>query len=81
MTVYTSDGSTVAVFYSVRREDGKLVVDGKALDAMRMDMIFMLGEILNGLKMALKKTTTVPEESLSAILEAESHTQRKQGAS
>ena len=53
LTVYTSDGSIVAVFYSVRREDDKLVVDGKALDVMRMDMIFTLEEVFNGLRMAL----------------------------
>jgi hypothetical protein len=51
--VYTEDGDVVVVFYSVRREGGKLIVDAKALETMRMDMIFDEKEILKCLKMAL----------------------------
>lgn len=53
MKVYDQDGEVVAVFSSVERKGDKLVVDGKALGYMRMDMIFTLDEILNGLKLAL----------------------------
>ena len=53
MTVYTQDGSIAAEFNSVRREGDKLIVDGKALGAMRMDMVFRLEEVLKGIKMAL----------------------------
>ena len=53
MTIYTEDGSIAAVFYSVKREGDKLVVDAKALDAMRMDMVFTLGEVWHGLRLAL----------------------------
>ncbi|MGA2670536.1 MAG: hypothetical protein ABSF21_03860 [Dehalococcoidia bacterium] len=52
MTVYIEDGDIAAVFYSVKRVGDKLVVDAKALDAMRMDMIFTQKEIFNGLKIA-----------------------------
>jgi hypothetical protein len=51
--VYTEDGEVAVVFYSVRREGGKLIVDSKALDTMRMDMIFTEREMLKCLKMAL----------------------------
>ena len=51
--VYDKNGEIVAVFYSVKRKGDRLVVDGKALGVMRMDMIFTPGEIFNGLKMAL----------------------------
>ena len=53
MKVYDENGEIVAVFYAVKRKGDRLVVDGKALDVMRMDMIFTLEEIFNGLKMAL----------------------------
>lgn len=53
MKVYDQDGEVVAVFSSVERKGDKLVVDGKALGYMRMDMIFTLDEIFNGLKLAL----------------------------
>ncbi|MBI4330743.1 MAG: hypothetical protein HY673_05650 [Chloroflexi bacterium] len=51
MKVYTEEGDIAAVFYSVKRKGDKLVVDGKALDTMRMDMIFTSDEVLKGLKM------------------------------
>ncbi|MFC2050687.1 hypothetical protein ACFLTN_05875 [Chloroflexota bacterium] len=53
MTVYTSDGSIAFVFYSIRREGNKIIVDGKALDAIRMDMVLTFEEMLKGLRMAL----------------------------
>ena len=53
MKVYDENGEVVAVFSSVERRGDRLVVDGKALGYMRMDMIFTPGEIFNGLKMAL----------------------------
>jgi hypothetical protein len=40
MKIYTKDGDILATFYSVKREGGNLVIDGKVLDTMRMDMVF-----------------------------------------
>ena len=51
--VFNEDGEVVAVFYSVRRKGDRLVIDGKALDVMRMDMILMPREILKLLRMTL----------------------------
>lgn len=51
--VLNEDGEVIAEFYSVRREGDKLVVDGKALGVMRMDMIFTLGELYKSARMAL----------------------------
>ena len=45
ITVYTEDGSIAAEFTSVRRKGDRLIVDGKALGAMQMDMIFRQEEI------------------------------------
>ena len=53
MTVYTRDGNIAAEFNSVKREGSKLIVDGKALGAMQMDMVFSMEEVLKGIKMAL----------------------------
>ena len=52
-TIYTETGSVALVIQSVRREGDKLVVDGKALGTMRMDMIFTVEEVLNTLRIAL----------------------------
>ncbi|MCX5999609.1 MAG: hypothetical protein NTU41_08490 [Chloroflexi bacterium] len=51
--VVNEDGEPIAVFYSVKREGSKLVVDGKALDVMRMDMIFTSEEIFKAMRMAI----------------------------
>ena len=51
--VYNEDGEPIAVFYAVERKGDKLVVDGKALDVMRMDMIFTSDEIFKAIRMAL----------------------------
>jgi len=51
--VVNEDGEVIAAFYSVKREGDKLVVDGKALDVMRMDMIFTSEEIFKAIRMAL----------------------------
>ena len=51
-TIYTDTGSTALVIQSIRREGNRLVVDGKALGTMRMDMIFTMEEIFNFLKIA-----------------------------
>jgi hypothetical protein len=53
MKVYTEDGDIAAVFYSVQRKGDKLIIDGKALDTMRMDMIFTAEEVLKGLRMVI----------------------------
>jgi len=45
------NGEVVAAFYSVDREGDKLVIDTKALDVMRMDMIVTPSQVLKGLKM------------------------------
>ncbi len=45
------NGEVVAAFYSVNREGDKLVIDAKALDVMRMDMIVTPAQVLKGLRM------------------------------
>ncbi len=45
------NGEVMAAFYSVSREDDKLVIDAKALDVMRMDMIITPVQVLKSLKM------------------------------
>lgn len=48
--VFNEDGEVIAEFYAVKRKDNRLIVDGKALGVMRMDMIFTSEELLKGLK-------------------------------
>ena len=45
-------GDIAVVIYSLRREGDKLIMDGKALGTMRMDMIITADEALKGLKIA-----------------------------
>ena len=52
VTFYTEDGEEVVVIYSVRREGNRLILDGKALGAMRMDLVLPVREVLKGLKIA-----------------------------
>lgn len=51
VSLYDRNGEVVAAFYSVDREGDKLVIDTKALDVMRMDMIVTPSQVLKGLKM------------------------------
>lgn len=51
--VLDPDGEVIAEFYAVKREDNKLIVDGKALGVMRMDMILLPRELLKCIRMAL----------------------------
>ncbi len=45
------NGEVMAAFYSVSREDDKLVKYAKALDVIRMDMIIKPVQVLKGMKM------------------------------
>jgi hypothetical protein len=46
--VLGEDGEVIAEFYAIKRKDNRLVVDGKALGVMRMDMILTSGELIKG---------------------------------
>lgn len=46
--VLSEDGEVIAEFYAVKRRDNRLVIDGKALGVMRMDMILTSRELLKG---------------------------------
>lgn len=52
-TIHTDSGSVALVVSSVKREGDKLVIDGKALGSMRMDMIFTLEEVFNAIRIAI----------------------------
>ena len=45
------NGEVAAAFYSVKREGDKLVIDTKALDVMRLDIIITLAQVWKSLKM------------------------------
>ena len=49
-TIYTENGGVALVLNSLRRQGDKLVMDGKALGTMRMDMILTPREFFNTLK-------------------------------
>ena len=46
--VLGEDGEVIAEFYAIKRKDNRLIVDGKALGVMRMDMILTSGELIKG---------------------------------
>lgn len=46
------DGEVIAEFFAVKRQDNRLIIDGKALGVMRMDMVLTSPELLRGLKIA-----------------------------
>ena len=50
--LYTKDGDIGAVFYSVKRKGDKLIIDTKALDAMRLKMVLDVKESFNMLRLA-----------------------------
>ena len=50
ITVYTETGSIAVEIHSIRREADRLVMDGKALGTMRMDMVVTMREIFNALR-------------------------------
>jgi len=51
--VLGEDGELIAEFYAIKRKDNSLIVDGKALGVMRMDMILTSGELLRGARILL----------------------------
>jgi hypothetical protein len=51
--VLDQDGEVIAEFYAIKRQDNRLIIDGKALGVMRMDMILTPPELLKGFKIAL----------------------------
>ena len=53
MRIYNDADDEVALFLSVRREGDRLIIDGKVLGAMRMDMIITAEEASKGIRMAL----------------------------
>ena len=53
MKVYDQEDEVVAEFNAIERKGDRLIVDGKALGYMRMDMIFTVDEVLKGLRLAL----------------------------
>jgi hypothetical protein len=52
VTLYTEDGEEVVVIYSIRRDGNRLIIDGKALGAMRIDIVLSVREVMKGLKIA-----------------------------
>jgi hypothetical protein len=53
ISIVNEVGDIAVVIYSVKRDGDKLVMDGKALGTMRMDMILSAAEAFRGLRIAL----------------------------
>jgi len=51
--VLDQDGEVIAEFYAIKRKDNRLIIDGKALGVMRVDMILTPPELLKGIKIVL----------------------------
>lgn len=50
ITIYNENGDEAAAIYSVRRMGNKLVMDGKALGTMQMDMIINPEDALRAIR-------------------------------
>ena len=50
--VSTTTGATALIIQSIKRRGDELIMDGKALGTMRMDMVLTWGEFCNLLKIA-----------------------------
>ncbi len=53
VTLYSKDGEVGVVFYSLKRKGDKLIIDARALDAMRMTLVLTRGEAFGMLRMML----------------------------
>lgn len=53
LRLYSQDGDVIAELFSCRRDSDKLVINGKILGAMRMDMILTPRGIFESLRMVL----------------------------
>ncbi|MDO8637354.1 MAG: hypothetical protein Q7R34_14180 [Dehalococcoidia bacterium] len=51
MRIFDENGDVLAIFYSVKRKGGQLVIDAKVLDSLRVDMVVRPGEIPGMLKL------------------------------
>jgi len=49
--VFNAEGNEVVEIYSIKRDGGRLIIDGKALGVMRMDMTVSPNEVIDGLRM------------------------------
>ena len=54
---YSDDGNVVAEFFSISRRGDKLVIDGRALGVMRMDMTLPFGEIIRSFSVLISWAT------------------------
>lgn len=51
MRIFDEYGDVMAIFYSVKRKGGQLVIDAKIMDSLRVDMVIRPGEIPGVLKL------------------------------
>lgn len=49
--IYSEEGELCAEFFSVKRKGSSLIIDGKVLGVMRMDMILTFDEFVNALSL------------------------------
>jgi hypothetical protein len=54
-TIYTQTGSPALVIQGVRREGGRLVIEGKALGSMYMDMVLSPGDFARVLRVVCSR--------------------------
>lgn len=72
LMMLTEDGSPMVEIFKMEYEDGKLILDAKALDSMRMNVLLTPEAIANGwpVVMANKKAIIAFAKKISAALRA-----------
>ena len=80
VSLYDRSGDTVATFYSVKREKDKLVLDARALDAIRMEMVVTPAQVSKIVRMlfcwqVISFMLLLPYFALSRLTSREHHEQ------
>jgi hypothetical protein len=55
ITSYSEDGTPIMEIFSITRSGNKLIMDGKALGTMRMDVIVPIEEVVKGLGIVVNR--------------------------
>lgn len=66
----TADGSPVVEVFGMETEGDKLVMDCKALDSMRMDVVVSVEDVACGLEVVNKKAVLAFAKQLPAAIRA-----------
>lgn len=74
----TEDGSPVVEVFGMETEGDKLIMDCKALDSMRMDVVVSIEDVARGLPVVNKKAVLAFAKQLPGALRAQKKKAKQQ---